>query len=294
MGVPVEFKSREVLISNPVTQMIGYGTYDLPSGYWSDDTSLTIATMDSIIRKKCIDYEDIANEFVEFLDYAKYTPNQKVFDVGKNTLEAIRIYKFTRQNPIKCGRNALSNNGNGSLMRILPIAYYCHYKNMNDGEIIKLVSNVSSITHSHEIAKLGCYIYVKYIMFLLNGENLTTAYEKLKDVDYSCFSTESINKYSRVLKCNIENLSIEQIQSTVYVVDTLEAVLWCALTTDNYKEAVLKAVNLGGDTDTIAAITGGATGVFYGYNAIPKEWINVLAKRDYLLRICENFEAVIK
>ena len=85
-----------------------------------------------------------------------------------------------------------------------------------------------------------------------------------------------------------DDLPREAIKSSGYVVDTLEAALWCLLTTNTYCECVLKAVNLGGDTDTVAAVAGGLAGALYGYDTIPKEWLNTLKKRAYIEGMCER------
>ena len=118
MGVPVEFCKREELIKKPVTKMIGYGSHEVPAGYWSDDTSMEIATIDSFIQKGCFDYNDIMNNFVDWVQYGKYTPDGTVFDIGRTCLKAIRKYSTEHINPIDCGQKDILGNGNGSLMRM--------------------------------------------------------------------------------------------------------------------------------------------------------------------------------
>ena len=94
--------------------------------------------------------------------------------------------------------------------------------------------------------------------------------------------------FKRIFADDFEALPEEKIKSTGYVVDTLEAALWCLLTTESYRECVLKAVNLGGDTDTVAAVAGGLAGALYGIEGIPEEWLNTLIKREYIEEICER------
>jgi ADP-ribosylglycohydrolase len=87
----------------------------------------------------------------------------------------------------------------------------------------------------------------------------------------------------------LQHLPEQEIKSSGYVVDTLEAAIWCLMNTSNYKDCVLKAVNLGDDTDTVAAVAGGLAGLFYGVDAIPKDWLNQFARLDYIKELCENF-----
>ena len=179
-------------------------------------------------------------------------------------------------------------------MRILPIAYYSFYKKIPNNDIYELVKNISSLTHRHEISILGCYIYVLYVIKLLQGKDKLSAYNMIRIEDYSMFSEESLKAYSRILKDNLNTLKVDDIKSSGYVVDTLEASLWIVLKSDNYKESIIGAVNLGGDTDTIGAITGSITGIIYGYDSIPKDWLKELARREYLEDLAMKFESAIK
>ena len=293
MGVPVEFCIREKLLAHPVTKMIGYGSHDVPAGTWSDDTSMEIATMDSMINQGGkINCEDIMMNFYYWLKEAKYTPYGEVFDAGRTCIKS--IINFSKGYDIsECGQKDEYSNGNGSLMRILPIAYYCYYNKLKEEEIFEVVKNVSSLTHAHEISVLGCYIYVNYIIKLLEGKDKFESYNLIKLIDYSMFTEESLEVYKRILKEDIEKYSIDEIKSSGYVVDTLEASFWILLNASNFKEAIIGAINLGNDTDTIAAITGSMAGILYGYNSIPQEWLDKLAKRDYIEDLCDKLEKVL-
>lgn len=237
LGVPFEFKERYTFICE---DMVGYGTYNKPEGTWSDDTSMTLATCKSLKdNNKIIDIVDIRRNFEKWLFNGEFTSDGKVFDVGNTTREALYREK---------GLDDFYSNGNGSLMRILPLAF----TNATDEEI----ENVSAITHAHKISKEFCVNYVKLARDLLNGVKYTN--DKLK------------------------NIPENEISSSGFVEDTFKASLWCILNTDNYKDAVLKAVNLGSDTDTTAAVTGGLAGIIYGYESIPKEWIDKLKNKELI------------
>lgn len=261
LGVPFEFKERDTF---KCTDMIGYGTHCQPVGTWSDDSSMTIATMESLARKGEIDLADIMKNFYKWLFHGIFTPYGKVFDVGCTTSRAIKSYLYTEKKPEESGGDGEMDNGNGSLMRILPLAFVeCFCED---------ISNVSALTHAHEISKRCCVIYVNIAERLLKGATK----EEACDLLYY-----------------IKERNRNEIRSTGYVVDTLEAALWCFLNTESYKDCVLTAVNLGNDTDTVAAVAGGLAGIYYGIGGetgIPEEWIETIAKKEWIKELCESFE----
>ena len=278
LGVPVEFKSREYPIENPVTGMMGHGTYDQPKGTWSDDTSLTLATMNSIAEKKAIDLEDIMKEFVAYARQSKYC-QYDVFDYGNTTIEAID--RFERGYSVsECGGREEYDNGNGSLMRILPLAFI-------PGITYDEIENVSGLTHAHPKSKISCVLYVEMAKSMLEKD--------LEIEEHIRMSCEKIRKHYEGGEDLDEFRDIFEMDFHVstgrsYVIKTLEAVLYCLLETESYRDAVLKAVNLGRDTDTVAAITGGLAGIYYGYDDIPEEWTSDIPQMDYILEICDEFE----
>ena len=292
MGVPTEFCSREHLLENPVVDMIESKKMGQPAGSWSDDTSMEIATIDSFIQKKKFDYDDIMTKWEEWINNAKYTANDDTFDVGRTCLCAIKKHSLGTD-PLECGMDDEQSNGNGSLMRILPVALYSYYKKLKKYEIIKLTNEVSSLTHAHDISKLGCYIYVRYIMFLLDGKNKYDAYKLLQNEDYSSYDKYSIAFYDRILNDDISKYKVDDISSKGFVVDTLECALWIFLNSKSYKETIIASTNIGNDTDTIGAIAGSMAGIVYGINSIPEEWLNKLKRREYLIDLAINFEQLI-
>ena len=295
LGVPAEFRTREELNLNPITDMIGYGTYNVPAGTWSDDTSMTLATIDSIIDTKAINPNDMANKFLDWFRNCNYTATGEVFDIGRTTLQSLAKFELNLDNASNCGETNEYSNGNGSLMRILPIAYYIYYKNITDEqEIYTLVKQVSSITHAHEVSILGCYIYVRFALELLVGKDKFEAYKKIQKLDYSMFSNETINRYTRILCDNIQNINENSISSSGYVVSTLEATMWLFFNSADYNITILKAVNLGEDTDTVTACTGGLLGIYYGIESINDIWKQNLKKYDYIIHLCDKFDKIIE
>lgn len=293
LGLPIQFIPRENFPAK-ITGMIGFGTYNMPAGTWSDDTSLTLATIDSICTKNKIDYEDIMQKFVSWLNDNNYTPFGKSFDIGDTCLSSISNYIYKGKDPLQCGDNSINSNGNGSLMRMLPLALYCYYCNCSNNKIIEFAKNLSSLTHRHEISQLGCYIYVQFVVELIKTKNKNKSYKYIQNLDYSCFLENSLFAYHRILENNIYEFDINEIKSSGYVVDTLEASLWCLINNNSYEDSVITAINLGDDTDTIGAITGSMAGILYGYDEIPERFLNELQKKDDLINYAQIFEKTLK
>ena len=292
MGVPTEFYSREELLKKPVIEMIKATYINQPEGSWSDDTSMEIATIESYIDKKKFDYDDIMQKWILWVKKGEYACNCVAFGMGRTCLSAMTKY-YTGTKALECGLTDFKSNGNGSLMRILPIALYCYSKKLNDNEIISLVNDVSSLTHAHDISKMGCYIYVKYVIYLLEGLSKEEAYLKIQKEDYSSYSDEAINVYDRILKNDIKEYSLKTIKSSGYIVDTLECALWILLNADSYKDCIIASTNLGDDTDTIGAVVGSMAGIIYGYDNIPTNWLDKLQKKEYLIELAKRFENAV-
>ena len=287
LGVPVEFKSREYLESNPVTDMIGHGTYNMPAGTWSDDTSMELALMQSLIDCGKFDYPNIMKNFSSWLFLNEFNANGVTFDVGGTCSAAISKYRLGTD-PLNCGERHERSNGNGSLMRILPVAFVAFANDLDAEKRYELTKNVSSLTHAHDISVLGCYVYVNYVCHLLNGESKTEAYVATQNDDYSMAPQNALSEYQRILEQDIAKLERKDISSSGYVVSSLEAALWSLLNADSYEEVVLKAVNLGNDTDTVGAIAGSMAGLCY---AIPEKWKKQLRRYEYIDNLCEQFAA---
>lgn len=290
MGVPVEFTSREDRKLDPVTDMRGYGTYSQPEGTWSDDSSMALATLVSIRDKGEIDYNDIMDKFSDWCMYGAYTPFDEVFDIGIATSRAIMKYS-TGANPLQSGGETEWDNGNGSLMRILPVCLYIFEQQkdmkLSYDEAIDIIHNCSALTHAHLRSKTACGIYYFLVKAILDerGEIIERLQLGVNNAFkyYSKNIQNELDKYNRIASLTEFKYTTEnQIKSTGYVVHTLEAAIWCLVNTSSYEEVILKAVNLGDDTDTIAAITGGLAGLYYGYNNIPDKWISKLQKKDWI------------
>jgi ADP-ribosyl-[dinitrogen reductase] hydrolase len=292
LGVPVEFTSRAERVKSPVTTMLGYGTWNQPPGTWSDDSSLTFCLAECLCRGFSLD--EIANSFWRWYKNAYWTPRGELFDIGTTTHEAIMRLKQGIA-PVDAGGRVEHSNGNGSLMRILPMAYY--HKTVAFPELISRVHEVSCITHGHARSQVACGIYISIAVCLLKGADPQTAYiEGLQNVRKIYTGSEYILEtphFARVFSGQIHKLPVEEIRSGTYVIDTLEASLWCLLNSSSYAEAVIKAVNLGDDTDTTAAVTGGLAGICYGVENIPSEWIEPIARKQDIINLAARLQRAI-
>lgn len=157
LGVPVEFCERDELSANPVTDMVGYGTYPYPEGCWSDDTSMSLAALDSLASSK-LNFDDIMVKFGEWYYDDEYTPTGEMFDVGNTCSYAIDNY-FAYHKPVEeCGLAGEHSNGNGSLMRIHPFVLYAYANQMSVDEWLGVIVKASALTHAHDRSKIGCLI----------------------------------------------------------------------------------------------------------------------------------------
>lgn len=291
LGVPVEFKDRDYLKRFPVTEMQEFGSHNQPKGTWSDDSSLTLCLAE--ILTKGYDLEKIGQNFVKWVRYGHWTAHGRLFDIGGTTREAIaRLIKG--ESARFSGNIFEEDNGNGSLMRILPLAFYLKDEE-NIDNIYQTVKQVSTITHGHFRSVFACFIYVIFVIQLLKGKNKAGAYTYTQEIalEYAgkqWFSLSEVELFQRILKNDISVYPKDKIRGSGYVLHSLEASLWCFLNSESYSEAVLKAVNLGEDTDTTGAITGGLAGIYYGFENIPKQWINELVRKDDIEKLCDKLD----
>ncbi len=295
LGVPVEFNSREKLKRDPVVDIRSYGTYNQPEGTWSDDTSMTLCTLDSLSNG--LEYKDIMDKFLSWYKNGEYTPFGETFDIGMGTSRALTKYA-NGEEPLKSGGTGERDNGNGSLMRILPVLFHLQ-KNYGENWIEKeksyqIIHNISSLTHRHRRSMIACGIYITIADYISKEYDLKESLELGIKKSFQYYENkeefkEELKHYERLQDKNFHKLPENEIKSSGYVLVSLEAALWCLLNTESYKDCVLKAVNLGEDTDTIATIAGGLAGLCYGYEDIPKEWLEKIQRREYVEKLCENF-----
>ncbi len=287
LGVPVEFVSRDRLQAEPVTDMRGFGTHNQPPGTWSDDTSLALCLAKSLCEG--FDLEDQANRFVAWLDRGSWTPHGEVFDIGRTTRVAIAQLRQVTD-PRLAGPRDQYSNGNGSLMRIVPLALFFHKATTETR--INAAMDASCLTHGHIRSQLACAFYVELAARLVNREPIVEALPRTQSVFRELIERQYPAErlaFHPILERGIETLDEAEVESSGYVLHTLLASLWCCLTTNAYDEAVLRAVNLGDDTDTTGAVTGALAGLIYGIDAIPNQWVRALARIDDVEELNQRF-----
>ena len=300
LGVPVEFMSRTELKEQPVEGMRGFGTHNQPAGTWSDDSSMVIATMEWLTEIEILppNYNTLMDNFSDWLLLGKYTPYGETFDCGISTSRAIINYAKGIE-PTLCGGRTEFDNGNGSLMRILPAAlWYSEGLAFTHIDRDEYIHDLSALTHAHPRSKIGCLLYAKIIADMMHmpdrdkfeivEQSLSYSRKHLESALQRDFIKET-EKYYRLWNLQaFKELPETEIKSSGYIVDTLEAALWCFLNTESYRDCVLKAVNLGEDTDTLGAVSGGIAGLYYGYENIPEEWISKIPSKEVIIGLAEE------
>ncbi len=299
LGFPVQFEPRSERELRPVVGMGQYmNEYGLVcswsselSGLWSDDTSLTLCLAESL--QSGFDLKDQAEKFIAWLDDGYLSARSRAFDVGIQTTESLAIVrsilhsgKFDELENLASDADEWSN-GNGSLMRILPLVLYNRGK--EPAQQFELIRKASSLTHPHIRSALCCFLYLKMAEYIIDHIDKFSAYQTAKQdtLDIMAFHNCAEAEYKalqRLLYSDVWKLKEADIDSGGYVVSSLEASIWCLLTTHRFSDAVLKAVNLGDDTDTTGAITGGLAALLYGEDSIPKDWIALLKKPELLAK----------
>ena len=277
LGVPIEFSERNALRRKPVTGMQGGGYHRQPAGTWSDDTSLAMCLLESLLAAG-FSPQDAGRRFVDWRDSNYWTARGSVFDVGGATGEAIDRMK--RGTPaVQAGGKGEKDNGNGSLMRILPASIY--FARSPQAMAARAVSQFSAITHDHPRSRLACVLFSRIVAGLLEGEDPSVAL--LEAGARGAALTEDaveLKHFGLLLQPDLARLPEGKIASGGYVVDTLTAAVWCLLGTQSFSDCVLRAVNLGGDTDTTGAVAGALAGLRYGAGSIPADWTDALARTE--------------
>ncbi|MBO9199317.1 MULTISPECIES: ADP-ribosylglycohydrolase family protein [Niastella] len=286
LGVPVEMIKRDVLKKDPVQDFTnykgpeGYKGHQQPVGTFSDDSSLTFCLAESL----CNGYNlnDIAARFVQYFFEGYWTAGGVVFGVGKSTEDAITRLRDGVL-PERSGNYDVNCTGNGSLMRILPLLFYLRAYPV--GMRYHMTRQVASITHGSIQTILPCFYFLEFALEILNGSDRQTAYgNTAKTVSTFISNLEPGQQHMDVLTPlineDITQRSEGSINSIHHAVHTIQAAMYCFMKTNSYTEAVLMAVNLGDDTDTTAAVTGGLAGLYYGFDAIPEKWIAQLKRSN--------------
>ncbi len=280
-GVPVEFTSPQERQRDPVMGMRGYGTHSQPPGHWSDDGALTLAHVAAFLDSSGWDPPAHMSEFRAWYEKARHTAGGTVFDIGESTARAI-LRNFGGTPWFACGCKGVYDNGNGSLMRILPVALRAMH--LEPDQRAEVLAEGSVLTHAHRRSQLACILFGEICLSLLHDQEIGDAFTRTQG-----FHAEpEWQPYAHLPL----PLGDAKPKSTGYVVDCLESALWCIQKKSDFRAAVLQAVNLGGDTDTTAAVCGVMAGLRCGYSGLPEDWLQVLPRQDYLQDLIDEFASL--
>lgn len=275
LGAPLEFqhlKGNEGL-SNYGTG----GVHDVKRGEWTDDTSMTLALIDSI-NTNGFDLRDQADKYTEWFKKGKYSSRDYCFDIGVTVTMSLNEYKNT-QNP-ESGQREYNTSGNGSLMRLAPVPLF-YYKDGLD-QMVNYSVLSSKTTHQSDLVINSIKYFTIIFDKILSGEKdkdkiITVSNDELEKYGINDHTFLSLMKDNKFLETSYRDLETDG-----FVVYSLIVAIWSFYHTDNFKDALLKAVNLGGDSDTNGAITGQLVGAYYGFNNIPKDLLDGLYKKEIL------------
>lgn len=302
VGVPYEFRAKGEMVLMPCKDMEAYGTHNQPLGTWSDDTTMALCMVDSLC--KGWDLKDMGSLFVNWFRNGLWTPHGVVFDMGFTTQEAILKLESGKLPPNMCGGYGIRSNGNGSVMRILPMVDYFLDKNIEiDTLRYRMLSDLSSLTHAHPISVMSCFILVEFGRQLrLDKTNkdpkkkieqaIDNVLLKINDQKLNIpFNFEgSMHEFDKFINLVPEKEAMKVLSGDGFAPTTVCSAVNCLYHTDNYRDAVLMAVNLGDDTDTTACVTGGLAAILYGEEGIPVDWLNNLVRKDDIIALAEKYE----
>jgi ADP-ribosyl-[dinitrogen reductase] hydrolase len=272
IGTTVEFLPRD---NYPVLKdMIGGGAFKLDPGQWTDDTSMAICLAESLLKYPEFNAFDLMNRFDRWNLLGENSSTGRCFDIGNTTISSLRKFRQTG-NPYS-GSEEKEGSGNGSLMRLAPVPILFWNDSGKADEISTLQSRT---THGSEDAKSACIYLSRVICGFISGLGKDSLLQK--DDSWP----ESVKQ---IAKMKYVDLPRNEIYSSGYVIDTLEAALWSFSQADDFEEAVLLAANLGEDSDTVAAVTGQIAGAFWGFSSIPKKWVELIYESDRIQKLAND------
>ena len=285
LGVPVEFSSRQERDQDPLQGMRGFGTHHQPAGTWSDDGALAMAHAAAFIAHGW-NPEQHLRAFLAWLEDGHFTAHNNVFDIGLATRRALQ--RFRNGRPLtEIGGDRNVDNGNGSLMRILPAS--CWWAGSPPSELIANLGEASALTHAHVRSRLCCALHGLIADRLLSRVPMEYALKESAVLIAPCIPTEERAVFASLLDGSCLTWSRNAIPSDGHVVSTLIAACWCLHHHADFADAVLAAVNLGEDTDTTAAVTGGLAGLRCGFSGLPVAWTTCLPRRVEVIDLAERF-----
>lgn len=280
LGAPLEFHRRERI--TPITGMIEGGKFRMRRGEWTDDTAMALCLADSLIACDGFDAGDQMARYWRWANEGENSTRPRAFGIGKTVAMALGRYQQTGDP--WCGSDALSASGNGSIMRLAPVAM----RFAGDPSLADHAEASSRTTHASPLCLSACRLMALLLERALQGETVKARWLETADLDQEPYH----ELLMPLLAGEYRVKSADAIHGSGYVLESLEAALWCLWHTDSFEEAVLKAANLGDDADTTAAVTGQLAGAFYGVAAIPAEWLELLHQRERIREAARQLQVM--
>lgn len=264
LGSTLEFRARDMELHH--TEMTGGGPFRLRSGEWTDDTAMALALADSLIQRQGLEPHDLMTRFVAWWRQGAFSCTGTCFDIGIATRQALT--RFERTGKPFAGSTASDDAGNGSLMRLSPAVLFT----LGDDEAATrhLAREQGRTTHGAIECLDACELFADILRDAILG----------RPDPLRVREGWSGTKVGSIARGSYHGKTRAQIRSSGYVIDTLEAALWCVTETASFEDALVLAVNLGHDADTVGAVTGQIAGAIYGASAIPTRWLEPLAWQD--------------
>ncbi len=275
LGTTLEFRAPGSFA--PLTDMIGGGPFGLQPGQWTDDTSMALCLAHSLLHCRGFDAVDQMNRYCNWYRHGYMSSTGECFDIGGTVSQALEAY--LRSGDPFSGSQAESSAGNGSLMRLAPVAMY--YAHSPLATVATMAADSSRTTHAAAEAVDACVLFAAQLRMALAGHDKQA-------ILLGHGATPDAPAIAALALRDHVAVDAAAIRGSGYVVDALSAALWCFATTDDYASAVLKAANLGDDADTTAAICGQLAGAYYGLEGIPAGWRQTLHDAAMLLAVADD------
>jgi len=266
LGAPVEFCRRDTF--EPVTDMRAGGYFKLPVGAWTDDTAMALCLAESLVEHPELDLKDLLDRFCLWASKGANTSTGVCVGIGQNTLRVLGNYH--RKGELLAPETRQKSDGNGALMRLSPVAVR-HWQSPVEAK--RTADLQSRTTHYSDISAAACEALALILCSLVSGD----AWRKASKPDFADHWPESIRAIAQE---DWHKRHRDSIHSTGFVVHTLEAAMWAVDTTGSFATALLKAVNLGDDADSVGAVAGQLAGARYGLSGIPQNWLDVLVQHE--------------
>lgn len=276
VGTTVEFKDRGTF--TPLTDMVGGGPFNLPAGDWTDDTSMALCLADSLINTG-FDPKNQMDQYVDWYLNGHMSTTGRCFDIGGTTRSALERYRRDPEKNPFAGSTHFLDAGNGCIMRLAPVPI----RYSNNPELARELSGTqSSTTHGSDECVEASSMFGEILVRALNGETYKAKLVILEENGLRSPNLDAIARGDYLTK------SVTDIKGSGYVVESLEAALWCFMSTDNFRDCILAAANLGDDADTTAAVAGQLAGAYYGLTGIPDTWVKRVAWGTQIISMADQ------